>query len=152
MTLSPNEAADALRDIATVETHSRRAFGYRQASPHLILWGVLWVFGYGVTATRHALGGSIWAAVWVIGLAGDVAISRRSGRRVSSTAVMQSPVYWQFPAITLLVYAFVVATCAVMAPVSGRQIGAFVPLVIAAGCWGSGWDCALSRSARRLRC
>ena len=32
MTLSPDEAAGALRDMAAVETRSRRVYGYREAS------------------------------------------------------------------------------------------------------------------------
>ena len=32
MTLSPDEAGGALRDMAAVETRSRRVYGYREAS------------------------------------------------------------------------------------------------------------------------
>ena len=32
VTLSPDEAAGALRDMAAVETRSRRVYGYREAS------------------------------------------------------------------------------------------------------------------------
>jgi hypothetical protein len=38
-----------------------------------------------------------------------------------------------FAAITATAFAFVVGTIAVMAPVSGRQVDAFIPLVVAAG-------------------
>src|SRR6516164_1644339 len=80
MTLSPDEAAGALRDMAAVETRSRRVYGYREASPHLILWGVLWWAGYGLSEPWPHRALAIWITIVVIGLTADCAISQR-GRR-----------------------------------------------------------------------
>ena len=46
MPLSPNEAADALRDISQTERRSAKAYGYHMMSPHLFLWGAIWLAEY----------------------------------------------------------------------------------------------------------
>src|ERR1700683_1214847 len=130
MTLSPNEAADTLRDIAAVETRSHRLYSYRQGSPHLILWGVLWAIGYGLTEPWPQQGRAIWSALVAIGLIGGFVIVLRAH---ANRAGAKSQIYWRFPTIALTGFVFIFASIAVMGPVSGRQIGAFIPLVVAAG-------------------
>src|SRR5580658_3833718 len=134
MSLSPHEAADALRDIAAVETRSRQVYGYRQASPHLMLWGVLWVVGYGLTALWPSRGSAIWLAIVAIGVVTGFLIELSNAARRGAPAVPGSDAArhrWAFPAIGLATLVFIAATMVVMAPVSGRQIGAFIPLVVA---------------------
>lgn len=131
MTLSPNEAVDALHDIAAVEAHSQRLYGYRKASPQLILWGVLWMIGYGLTAAWPSRSNPIWIAVDATGLAASFLISARRTRNADAGG-SRPRVYWRFPAIMLIAFVFVAATIVIMAPVSGRQVGAFIPLVVAA--------------------
>ncbi len=142
MTLSPDEAAGALRDMAAVETRSRRVYGYLEASPHLILWGVLWAVGYGLHEPWPRRGLAIWMTIVAIGLAANFAISLRSAtRRDRQAGRIADPKWpaavarlrWGFPGIVLTAFAFIAATLAVMAPVNGRQVGAFIPLVVAAG-------------------
>lgn len=143
MTLSPNEAANALRDMAAVENRSRRAYGYRQASPYLILWGVMWVVIYGLTQQWPRRGLAIWIVILVMGLAADFAISLRRAIRYDAQAdhladptrrSAVSRLSWGFAGIALTAFAFVAATVAVMAPVTSSQISAFIALVVAAGC------------------
>jgi hypothetical protein len=129
MTLSPNEAANALRDIAAAETRSARVYGYRRGSPYVILWGILWVVGYGLTAAWPPRGGAVWIAVLAIGAAATFAIGIRS--HIAADARYNRR--WVFPAIALIAFAFIASSFAVMSPVSPRQIGAFIPLVVAAG-------------------
>jgi hypothetical protein len=133
MSLSPNEAADALRDIAAVETRSHRLYGYRQGSPHLILWGVLWAIGYGLNEPWPQQGRAIWSALVAIGLVGGFLIVLRSHAQRANRTGAKPRIYWRFPAIALTGLAFVFASIAVMGPAGGRQIGAFIPLVVAAG-------------------
>jgi hypothetical protein len=136
MTLSPNEAADTLRDIAAIETRSQRVYGYHRASPFLILWGILWVVGYGLTAVWPQRGNAVWIAILAIGLAATFAIGSRGSAKVDARGIRRAAIAnsrWVFPAIALIAFAFISSTFAVMGPVSGRQIGAFIPLVVAAG-------------------
>ena len=141
MTLSPNEAADALRDMAAIETRSRRVYGYREASPHLILWGILWWAGYGLSEPWPHRALAIWIPIVVIGLAATFAISLSNARRrdahVDRVADPKrrpevARVRWGFLGMVLTAFAFIAATLAVMAPVTSRQVGAFIPLVVAA--------------------
>ena len=46
MVISSTEAAEALRDIARTDRRTRVSGAYHVASPHLILWGLIWAAGY----------------------------------------------------------------------------------------------------------
>jgi hypothetical protein len=59
--LSPQEAASALRDIESVQKRSETLRGYTRSSPHLVLWGILWVVGYGLTDLFPQYGRAIWS-------------------------------------------------------------------------------------------
>jgi hypothetical protein len=133
MTLSPNEAADTLRDIAATEHHSHRLYGYRQASSHLIQWGVLWIIGYGLSSLVPQHGAAIWGTIVTIGFVAGFAIVLRSHSGVAGRTGTRPRIYWRFPAIAVTGLAFIFASIAVMSPVSSRQINAFIPLVVAAG-------------------
>ena len=50
MTLSSNQAAAALDEIDRTERRTRLATGYSIASSYFILWGLIWVLGYGACA------------------------------------------------------------------------------------------------------
>jgi hypothetical protein len=123
MALSQLEAAEALQSIATAESRSATLRRYRGAAPHLILWGVLWALGYGLTQLMPARGAAIWAVIVVVGLAAGTMTMFRKGAR---------PAAWRFAAIWATLIVFCAATFAIMAPVDGRQVAAFIPLVIAA--------------------
>ena len=143
MTLSPIEAAGVLRDMAAVETRSRRVYGYRESSPHLILWGALWWAGYGLSEPWPHRALVIWITIVAIGLAADVAIPLSNARRRDAQAgcvadptrppaVTRLRWKFRFLGIMLTAFAAIAATLAVMAPVTSRQVGAFIPLVVAA--------------------
>jgi hypothetical protein len=123
MPLSPQEAAQALQSIERTESRSATLRGYRGAAPHLILWGLLWAVGYGLTGAMPARGGVIWAVIVVVGIAAGLLAMFRKGSR---------PAAWRFAAVTATLVVFCAATFAIMAPIDGRQVAAFIPLVIAA--------------------
>ena len=125
MSLTPNEAADALRDIESTSRRSGEAFGYRMSAPFLIIWGLVWVVGYGVSDLAPRLTGIVWPAVLVAGTVVSFIVGRYFvGNR--------SPQGWRFLALVPVVWLFLFATYAVMGPLNDRQQAAFVPLVIAA--------------------
>jgi hypothetical protein len=128
MTLSPDQAAGALRDIAQAQSRSARAYAYRQASPHLFLWGLVWAVAYGLGDAWPHRAGAIWAIAVVAGLvAGGLITTCRAAGAQAKTGLRF------FAAISATAFAFIAATIAVMAPVTGRQVDAFIPLVVAAG-------------------
>jgi hypothetical protein len=81
MTLSQGQASAALEEIERTERRTRNAKGYSIASPHLILWGLVWIAGYGACA---ALPVERWGLVWlplvVIGTLGSVWLGMRASR------------------------------------------------------------------------
>jgi hypothetical protein len=141
MSLSPDQATSLLHDVAAVESRSHRVFAYREASPHLVLWGVLWAVGCGSTAVMPQHVEAIWIAITAIGTAAGFLIGYRAAfRRDTQADARPDPtrrraaawLRWRFAAIVLVGFAFVAAAFAVMWPVSPRQVGAFIPLVVAA--------------------
>ncbi len=133
MSLSPSEANDALRDIRKTEQASSTTYGYRIASPHLILWGVIWMIGYGATWLKPQ-----WWVVWpVLGVAG-MAANFWIGR---ASRAVRSGFDWRYAATALMVFLFIAAVFAILPPANGLQIGAFVPILVALfygliGVWG----------------
>jgi hypothetical protein len=141
MSLSSDHATSLLRDIAAVESRSHRVFAYRKASPHLIVWGALWAIACGSTAAMPHHVKAIWIAITAIGTAASFLIELRAGFRpgVRPDALADptqrravARLRWRFAGIILVGFAFVAAALAVMWPVSPRQVGAFMPLIVAA--------------------
>jgi len=121
MTLSPQDATAALRDIDAAQARSATLRGYQRAAPHFLIWGVIWATGYGLCDgfPRHA--NAIWAVLVPIGLVAGLFASRGT-----------KPLFaWRYGVIALAMFAFFAATFFVMWPVTGRQIAAFIPLFVA---------------------
>ena len=82
MTIDPNEAGALLREIAGSERRTREVLAYTRAGDQLILWGILWMIGYGLTAISPSHARLIWIAVNAIGMVSSVLITIQSSRRV----------------------------------------------------------------------
>jgi hypothetical protein len=83
MSLSPDQAAAALADIDRTERRTREAKGYAIASPYLVLWGLIWIVGYGACAM---LPPERWGLPWIpLAIGGMLASawlgSKRRGER-----------------------------------------------------------------------
>lgn len=126
MSLSPQEAASTLSDVERAARRSGQAYGYRRASPHLIVWGLIWVIGYATTDLRPDYANIIWPALTLLG----VALSIYVGRCASATDSGRYRSIWRIMALVLLAFVFIGATYAIMGHVSGPQQGAFVPLLV----------------------
>src|SRR5260370_11571841 len=72
----------ALREIEAAQERSAKLHGYARSSPQLLLWGVLWVIGYGLNDFFPAYSGAIWSAVVPIGLIAGFAALRGTGHEV----------------------------------------------------------------------
>lgn len=134
--LSRDEASATLKDIEQTEGRSSTAYGYKSAAPFLILWGLIWFFGYGATDLRPAYSNWAWAGLIVFGFAASAVIGKRGGTRAGGARHgMRIMAAW------LVGLLYMSAVIAVMQPVRGDQIGAFIPLLIAfiygmMGIWG----------------
>jgi hypothetical protein len=130
MVLSPQDAAGALREIETAQIRSATLHGYERSAPQLLLWGVLWVVGYGLNDLFPAYGGAIWAAIVPTGLVAGFVTLRRTGHAVG----------WRYGIVMLTFVAFFAGAFFVLWPVSPKQIAALIPLAVAgayvvAGVW-----------------
>jgi hypothetical protein len=128
MSLTPNEAASALRDIEAAGRRSGQAFGYRISAPHLVIWGLVWVVGYGGTDLAPQFVNILWPAVVILGTVASLvtgtlmAKASKNGRRGDG---------WRYGLLVVVFWAFLLATYSIMHP-GPREQGAFVPLAIAA--------------------
>ena len=122
MMLSPQDAAGALRDIEAAQARSAQLHGYARSSPQLLLWGVLWVIGYGLNDFFPAYSGAIWGAVVPIGLIAGFAALRGTGHKVG----------WRYGAVAVTFVAFFAAAFFILWPINPRQITALIPLGVAA--------------------
>jgi hypothetical protein len=123
--ITPDEAEKSLRDIAAAGQRSRSAYGHSQASPHLMVWGVVWALGYGASYLRPDLAGPLWLGLSVAGtIASFVAgwrMRQASGR----------PFDWRLLASFVAVIAFAAAMFVIFRPASDAAAGAFAPLIAA---------------------
>ena len=124
MTLSRAEASAALADVEAAQTRSATMRGYQSAAPHLIIWGIAWAVGYTATDLAPAWTNAAWPAVVVLGTIADIVVAR-ADRLESGHGVAMG---WLF----LTFFVLVGGTIAIMQPHDPRQVGAFIPLVVAA--------------------
>lgn len=125
MPISPDQAQQALRDIAATERRSFEAYGYKAAAPFLILWGLIWVVGYAVADLKPEFSGTVWIALAAVGSIGSFLLGARQSRGSESLKFD-----WRIAFTWLTGIVFFTALFAIMAPVDGRQMGAIFPLFI----------------------
>lgn len=147
MSLSSKEAAESLTDAESTARRSATIYGYSRAAPHLILWGAIWVIGYGACDFFPAYSGLIWGALILIGCTGSFLISRRcpSTRDPSAPSTKGA---WRVFAMAGVVFLFIFATFAIMKPTQGAQVSAYPALLTGAiyaavGLW-LGWRWVLT--------
>jgi hypothetical protein len=130
MSLSHQEAASALQDIAKTERRSFSAYGYKAAAPHLILWGVVWFGGYIGTYLFPAQSDWVWPAFSLIG----AAISTLTGMYSKPRGSVKFS--WRIFFTWLAALGAIASVLAIFSPFNGMQIGSLFPLVI-------GWSYAI---------
>lgn len=122
--LSRDEATATLKDIRETQGRSTTAYGYASAAPFLILWGAIWFLGYGATDLVPHYSDWAWPVLILIGFGASAAI----GMRTKSGNAKQGV---RFVAMWLVMLAYASAVLSIMQPVTGNQVGAFIPLIIA---------------------
>jgi hypothetical protein len=121
--VSSSDAEQALREISNTERHSATTYVYRTASPHLIVWGVIWMVGYGLAYLKPAWS-LVWPALTMVGLAISVGLGWKERHRVK-------PFDGRYRATLLVVVLFTIAILAILSPKTPAQFGAFVPMLVA---------------------
>jgi len=127
------DAGKTLQDIDSTMERTMRGLGYRAASPHLVIWGIVWMLGYGLSALMPTLE-MHWPSLVLAGaIASGVAGARTGG--VSGGG-------WKFAASACLAAGFFFALFAILPPLDHRQIGVIFPLIVSALYGGAGiWAC-----------
>lgn len=121
MNLSPKDAAAALHEIEQTENRSLTLFSYRAAAPHFMIWGAIWCVAYTLTDYFPHQANAIWGILTPIGVIAGMIVTRIGRRQLQ----------WRYLAAVIAVFGFFLAAFAVMWPVSGQQIAAFIPLFVA---------------------
>ncbi|MEY4257084.1 MAG: hypothetical protein RLZZ141_2311 [Pseudomonadota bacterium] len=122
MTITPQDAEHALKDIAHVTDRSSILQGYRAAGPMLILWGLVW-FIVNVCCDRWPhLAGRLWMAGDLVGIVGSIYI----GTRITGAQRMQ----WRYLATLFVAIGSAVAAAVLLKVQSTELVTAFFTLVV----------------------
>jgi len=130
MSLSQDQAAESLKEIDRTSRRSALAYSYASASPHLIMWGLLWMVGYSVSDFSPKLASPLWIVLLVTGIAGGMVIGRRQRLSGVSQAMPDHPGL-RFLVTFFAIGMFITATYAIFGHAGLRQQAAFVPLIVA---------------------
>jgi hypothetical protein len=125
MTVTRDDAQQTLREMTQTVRRSSAAYSYYQSAPHLLLWGVIWVVGYGLSYWRPQLW-ELWPILCAAGIAGSVTIGMRM--KAHQGAVRDLRPIATVVAVTLLIGALFAI---LPAYAIGRSAGAFFPLLVA---------------------
>jgi hypothetical protein len=143
MSITSQEATAALDAIHEAEESVLQHRACHYAAPYLILWGCIWAVGNAAGQFWPMQAGTVWlianglgtaATVWLAvrtwKLEGALARSRAEGKAMGRRFAMLG--------VTLIAY--FVAMFLVLAPLTGRETGAFITLswtliYMAAGAW-----------------
>ena len=126
MSLTPNEAAQSLRDVTETEQRSTELHHYRNSAPFFWWWGSYWVLGYGATAFWPWEAWKIWSGLSVVAMLGHSLIVRHVHR--DNPAAGRD---WRWGAAGMIFWVFLIGTFAIVG-FNGLKVGAFTPLLMGA--------------------
>jgi hypothetical protein len=122
MTISPTQAAEALKDIETVAARSHDLKSYTIGAPILIMWGVICMLGYGAGAVSSGYS-AVWLPLSAVGAIATFVMARRGGRGGDDRIGRR--IGWTWAALLV----FYVAAFAVLRPQEPNQFAAFPALL-----------------------
>ena len=125
MPITPEEASRTLDEINRTADYSRELNAYSEASPHFLLWGLVWAFGYTVTDFAPDMRNLAWGIGVATGAVGSIFIasSRKHGQAGAGAGFR-----WRYAAISGGLAAFFGVMSSVL-HLEPRQVDAFVPLI-----------------------
>ncbi len=128
MSLSSEEAAKTLSQAERAGRKSSELYFYHRASPHLIMWGIIWVVGYGGTGLFPDYSDPLWEALMLIGIIGGIAI----GWRLRADPLTCGFRVWRMAALWFIILFFVWSTYTIMQPHLSKQLCAYPALITGA--------------------
>ncbi len=120
--IDSQQATEALADVNDIVRRVRQSQIYHLASLIIIMWGALSFAGYLVTYLSPHYAGYAWIAVYIVGIAGSIAISafQRSRSGVQTFRVRMLSAFVLFVAFGLFV--------CWLGHFTPRQLGTFWPI------------------------
>jgi hypothetical protein len=79
MGLSPEQAREALREIEQTRQRSHELGVYRHGGPILLIWGVIWIVGFALSAVAPKHATVVWLALTLMGAAAGWLLSPGRG-------------------------------------------------------------------------
>lgn len=132
MNITPEEAEEALAAIQLMTQKTRRFISSSGSYIFLILWGIVWLFGFlSSQFLPQEISGYVWIVLDIIGGILSTFIGIRMSRGVRSTSTITSGrrigLFW------LLLFVFTIATVAVSWPVNYKLITMYIILFVMVG-------------------
>jgi hypothetical protein len=122
MKIDSQEASAALAEVDAIMHRVRQSRSYRLSSSMMVLWGVLVAAGNVVTHFWPPYARAAWIGVYVVGVAGSIAMSGLEYSR-SRTRTFD----WRILAAYLFFFAFGFLWTEGLVQLTPRQLGAFWP-------------------------
>jgi hypothetical protein len=143
MQITTNEAEESLAAINSMMQKMRRTAANGGAHYFLILWGVIWFFGFlGSHFFTANIGGYIWGALDILGGFGSWLIGMLLNRRVRNTSVSipgrRIGLFW------LALFVYCMLTIWIALPLNGKQVAMFFVLFAMLGWIAMGFLLSLS--------
>jgi hypothetical protein len=113
MTLTPDQAVEALKEIEAARGRTRVALNYREGAAYLILWGVLIIAGHVLTQFAPQAARIIWIGVNAAGTAVSCAIGYTRRRETGQGRAA---------ALLVIALALCFGTESILWQATGRQI------------------------------
>ena len=123
MPLTSKEAAESLAQAENARRRSAQIYSYSQSSPHLIMWGTIWVLGYTQNDLLPRYENWGWIMLILAGAIGGAIIGRRHA------LLDRGPLAWRMLAVAAVAVFFVFATYTIMWPVRGAAMTVFPALI-----------------------
>lgn len=144
MNVSRQDASAALDAMESAERRARERIGYREASPYLILWGLVWFFANAAGDLPPAARQLAWPVAATLGVLITIGMiflqMRHRADMERSTAAQRAVAGRRIFMLGITIGAYFPAMFAVFGDLTGRQVNAFISLFwafayMAAGAW-----------------
>lgn len=112
MRITRDEAAAALSEIDETTGRLGQQRGYHIAGPYLMLWGVIWMIGYGAMGVLPPeQWGWVWLVLNVLGVGASIALGTRARRAAGHKGAGWRSIIGMFA-----IFGFVAATFSLLQP------------------------------------
>ncbi|HEY4077701.1 MAG TPA: hypothetical protein VGM26_12305 [Rhizomicrobium sp.] len=131
MSITPNEAAASLKEIERTGRRSASVRVYATSSPFLMMWGVIWMIGYGVSDLAPHYADRVWIALLIAGVGGSALIGRIRAQAGNHHPGLNRHAGLRFLACYMAFIVFVASTYALFGGARPEVQAAFIPMVVA---------------------